>query len=258
MDSRTHVELARRLLSLCNADDRLSVVSLFPQIDRWPHTLHRMYAHTVFKAHTISEIGLNVLAYDSWTDTENVYEVTRFQEEKERLLTYLPEQSLPAGLGQGQREAILMSYISHIYLDTYNQPAQPFAPLSVYCAGQWHLWEQLGDFRRTLYTTQVIDALRADLFADRFWADLPAISATALIQAMLKLMCEHSLGKISENVIPDVLNALSLTPCLPTELDTATAFLHGFEDILNRVHVKHLVGKPRSYAPIPAAELAVA
>jgi hypothetical protein len=243
MDSRTHVELANRLLASCNASQELTLASLFPQIDRWPHTLHRMYAHNVFKAKSITEIGLHVMADDKWDDPANAYEVKRFKDERQRYLSYLDTASWRPGLGMDEQEAAVMSYVSHIYLDTYNQPAQPFAPLSVYCSGQWSLWEKLGDFRRTLYTTNVINELRADLFADRLWASVPAMSANALTQAMLVRMCHHSLDRIGEDVIPVAMRALSLAPCAASELSTAVAFLREFEDLLNTKHIRHLAGK---------------
>lgn len=259
MDSRTHVELANKLLALCKADSTLSVVSLFPQIDRWPHTLHRMYAHTVFKAQSISATGLQVLADDGWEDEVNAYEVSRFKEEKQRLLSYLPTPSWSRTLGADEREAALMSYISHVYLDTYNQPAQPFAPLSVYCSGQWALWEKLGDFRRTLYTTHVINDLRGELFTDRFWNGLPSMSATALTQAMMQRMCQHSLGKIGEDVIPVALGSQALAPCPSGEVGIANEFLREFEAILNKLHIQHLTRKPTSsgtQSPARASALA--
>ncbi len=243
MDSRTHVELASRLLSSCNASRELTLTSLFPQIDRWPHTLHRMYAHNVFKARSITEIGLHVLSDDAWEDESNAYEVKRFKDEKQRYLSYLNGMSWHPGLGLDERDAAVMSFVSHIYLDTYNQPAQPFAPLSVYCSGQWSLWEKLGDFRRTLYTTHVITELRADLFADGFWSGVPAMSANSLTQAMLLRMCQHSMGKIGETLIPAAMQALAMKPCSTAELNVAVDFLRGFEDLLNKKHIQHLSGK---------------
>ena len=248
MDSRTHVELASKLLSFSNASPELAVVSLFPQVDRWPHTLHRMYAHTVFKAQPITEIGLNVLASDGWNDKINDYEVKRFKEEKTRFLSYLTGKTWRLGSGAEEREAALMAYVSHIYLDTYNQPAQPFAPLSVYCSGQWSLWETLGDFRRTLYTTHVITDLRSELFSDKFWSGVAPMSATSLTQAMLLRMCQHSLGKIGVEIVPAAMRAMTLEFCSASELAVAREFLQEFENILNKLHIQHLCKKPMGIA----------
>jgi hypothetical protein len=241
MDSQTHVEFAAKLLKISNAPSNLALISLFPQIDRYPHTLHRMYAHTVFKARIVTETGLRVLQDDHWNDAEHTYEVRRFKEEKTRYLSYLAKQkwSLP-DFASVKREAALMSYVSHLYLDTFNQPTQPFSPHSIYCAGQWKLWEQIGDFRLTLYTTPVITALRSELFAHELWDRVASHSAVALIQAMLVRICQQSLDKISLAIITPAMHSLQLTPLSSNEIAVAHKFLEEFESILVQLHIKHL------------------
>lgn len=241
MDSQTHVEFAAKLLEICNAPSNLALISLFPQIDRYPHTLHRMYAHTVFKARIVTDTGLRVLQDEHWNDVEHAYEVRRFREEKARYLSYLAKQkwTLP-DFASVNREAALMAYVSHLYLDTFNQPTQPFAPHSIYCAGQWKVWEQIGDFRLTLYTTPVITALRSELFAHELWDRVAAHSAVALIQAMLVRICQQSLDKISVAIITPAMHALQLHPLSAGEIAGAREFLEEFESILVQLHIKHL------------------
>ncbi len=249
MDSQTHVELAEQLLEMTQAPVNLSLLSLFPQIDRFPHTLHRVYAHTVFKARPLTEVGLQVLKDDSWTDPARAFDVRRFQEEKPRFLSYLANQKwdIPS-LDRAHFESALMSYISHVYLDTYNQPAQPFAPYSIYCSGQWKLWEKIGDFRLALYTTPVITELRSELFAHHLWKNKPAFSPVALIQAMMVRMCRLSLDKIDENIIPTAMLSLMLEPLAPAAITEPCAFLEEFESILNQLHLKHLA--PGAAVPV--------
>ena len=241
MDSQTHVEFAAKLLAMSKAPASLALISLFPQIDRFPHTLHRMYAHTVFKARIVTETGLRVLQDDHWHDDEHAYEVRRFKEEKPRYLSYLARQewTLP-GLASVNREAALMSYVSHLYLDTFNQPTQPLAPHSVYCAGQWKLWEQIGDFRLTLYTTPAITDLRSELFADEIWNRVTSLTSVALIQAMLVRICQQSLDKISTDIIKPAMNSLLLEPLSSGDIAGAREFLEEFEHILSQLHIKHL------------------
>lgn len=241
MDSQTHVEFAAKLMAITGAPVNLSLISLFPQIDRFPHTLHRVYAHTVFKAAYITETGLHVLRDDKWNDEQHAFEVQRFREEKPRFLSYLTNQHwMIPDAAPKDREAALLSYISHVYLDTYNQPAQPFAPLSIYCAGQWKLWEGIGDFRLRLYLTPVIGKLRNELFSHDIWNRTPSASATSLIQAMMVRMCRLSLDKIGEDVITPAMHSLMLEPLPPEEVADACAFLEEFEHILNGLHLKYL------------------
>jgi hypothetical protein len=246
MDSQTHVELADKLLRITGAPDNLALLSLFPQIDRFPHTLHRVYAHTVFKARALSETGLRVMADDAYADAANAFDVRRFQEEKPRFVSYLSAQKweVPV-LDRATFESALMSYVSHVYLDTYNQPAQPFAPQSIYCAGQWQLWEKIGDFRLALYTTPAITNLRSELFAHGLWQPLPTFSPVAIIQAMMVRMCRLSLDKIDEKtMIPAAMRGLGLAPLAAAEIAAPLEFLEEFEHILTGLHLKHLAHRP--------------
>jgi hypothetical protein len=246
MDSQTHVELADKLLGMTQAPANLALLSLFPQIDRFPHTLHRVYAHTVFKAHALTETGLRVMQDDHYADPARAFDVRRFQEEKPRFLSYLSSQgwSIPA-LDRATFESAMMSYVSHVYLDTYNQPAQPFAPHSIYCSGQWKLWEKIGDFRLMLYTTPVITNLRSELFAHGIWDNLPSFTPVALIQAMMVRMCRLSLERIDERtMVPLAMGAMGLGALAPAEISAPLQFLEEFEQILNGLHLKHLATGP--------------
>lgn len=250
MDSQTHVEFAAKLLAISRAPVNLSVISLFPQIDRFPHTLHRVYAHTVFKARTLTETGLRVLGDGNWQDERRAFDVSRFKEERARFLAYLSNQGweIP-GSSAADREAALMSYISHVYLDTYNQPAQPFAPLSIFCSGQWKLWEKIGDFRLALYTTPVITELRRELFAHDIWDRVPSLSAVAIIQAMMVRMCRLSLEMIDEGIVVPAMHSLTLEPLASGEIAAASEFLEEFENILTQLHLKHLAPNPTIFVP---------
>ncbi|HXC51477.1 MAG TPA: hypothetical protein VN634_11370 [Candidatus Limnocylindrales bacterium] len=246
MDSHTHVLLASRLLEICGARKSLCIVSLFPQIDRSPPTLHRMYAHTVFKTRELTEIGLLVLS-DRGTETasarfSNAFAVRRFGEEGGRMLSYLAQQSWDgaSALSELERDAALMAYVSHLYLDTYNQPTQPFSPESVYCSGQWKLWKELGDFRLELYTTPAIDELREELFHQAFWKDAPRIFPAILTQAMLIRMCAFSLEQIPAALVVSGMKALKFEPGMQGETKAACQFLEEFENSLFNLHIKHL------------------
>lgn len=246
MDSRTHVEFAAKLLALAGADPALSLVSLFPQIDRHPPTLHRMYAHTVFKAQAVTQTGLRVLSDDHSENLQHAFEVRRFQEEKARFLSYAGTERWPLpGFDLIDHEAVILAYVSHLYLDIYNQPTQPFAPQSVHCSGQWALWEKLGDFRLQLYTTPSIDGLRRDLFTNGLWQTAKFCPAIVLTQAMLVRMCAHSLGRISETLVAPAMRAMGLPVVARQELATAEAFLVAFENVLNALHIHYLLPRPR-------------
>lgn len=257
MDSHTHVVLASRLLALCGSRKPLQIVSLFPQIDRSPPTLHRMYAHTVFKTRELTEIGLHLLNHPDPTAAaarfDNQFAVRRFSEERGRILSYLKSETWDqaARLSAPERDAALMAYVSHLYLDTYNQPTQPFAPASIYCSGQWRLWEELGEFRLKLYTTPVIDELRHELFSQAWWDNAPAFAPAILTQAMLIRMCDFSLDLIPVTLIAPGMQALGFEPASESETRLACEFLEVFEHCLFDLHLRHL-GCGRS-VHLPAA-----
>lgn len=247
MDSQTHIEFAEKLLGISHNHPAYAVVSLFPQIDRYPHVFHRMYAHTVFKARRFAETGLRVLNQDDWRDDSQKYAVRRFKEEKARFQTYLQAQSwtLPE-IDPHAHEAALLAYVSHLYLDTFNQPTQPFSPVSIYCAGQWRLWEQIGDFRLTLYTTPVIDRLRQELMAHSLWSEAQAFPASVQIEAMLQRLWRQSLGKIDEAIVAPSMEAMGLRRNPANEVAQARDFFESFENMLVGLHLKHLVGNEQT------------
>jgi len=254
MDSQTHIEFADRLLAIAQRSRAYAVASLFPQIDRHPHVFHRMYAHTVFKAARLVNTGLGTLGGERRQGTID-YEVRRFEEEKVRFRAYMKANSwtLPVADPDAFQSALL-AFVSHLYLDTFNQPTQPFAPLSIYCAGQWGLWERIGDFRLTLYTTAVIDRLRRDLFSHRLWRTSDPFAPVTLIQAMLYRLCRLSLERIGEEVVAPAMRAMKLDTQSGTQLARACEFFAEFEAVLIDLHVRHLVSENAAAASAAASE----
>lgn len=241
MDSQTHVEFAAKLLEIARCPPDFAVASLFPQIDRHPHVFHRMYAHTVLKARRLTHTGLQILTRPDWRESGHVYEVRRFREEQTRFANYMRAQGwlLPA-LDAPAQDAALLAFVSHLYLDTFNQPTQPFAPLSIYCAGQWQLWEQIGDFRLTLYTTPVIVGLRRDLMAQALWAQADTFTPAVQIEAMLLRLCALSLNRIGDEVVAPAMDAMRLTAAHSAQVRRCCAFLAEFERVLVELHIRHL------------------
>ncbi len=254
MDSQTHIEFADKLLAIAQRNRAYAVASLFPQIDRHPHVFHRMYAHTVFKAVRLVDTGLGALGGERRQGTID-YEVRRFEEEKARFQAYMKANSwtLPVADPDAFQSALL-AFVSHLYLDTFNQPTQPFAPMSIYCAGQWSLWERIGDFRLTLYTTTVIDQLRRDLFSHRFWRTSDSFPVAALIQAMLHRLCRLSLERIGEGVVAPAMRAMKLGAQSGAQLARACEFLAEFEAVLIDLHVRHLLAEDAAVGSAAARE----
>lgn len=261
MDSRTHVELARKLLAISRGPISMTVASLFPQIDRNPPTLHRLYAHQIVKARDIAEWGLSqVLGLTYFTPRNWPFAQRRFSAEKGRMLSYLTieEQNLASNPPPAELlDQAMMAFTSHLYLDAYNQPTQIFVPYSVQCSGQWALWEKLGDFRESLYLTSRITDLRQGLFEDSFWAKPPHFSAPCLIEAMLLRMVSMGQGLIASDVVNRSLESLKIDETGRTSVRQAVTFLSEFESLLVKYHDKVFEPTKTRYMPLSLDELLV-
>ncbi len=242
MDSKTHIQFAHELMRLSKNESFYKAASLFPQIDRNPSVFHRLYAHTTFRAREICTIGFRELAGQS--QQSKGYLHRRFREDASRVLDYLDEAerlTLKSTSQAFNMKAAIVSFISHLYLDTYNQPTQPFAPTSVYCSGQWKIWEEVGDFRERLYLTDLIHELRSELFEGQYWKTSPGtFSCEALIYGQILRLVEHGEGKIDPKIIPPVMHLLEIEIPASQETAAVSEFLVGFEAHLYELHRKHL------------------
>src|SRR5687768_11890155 len=89
MDSRTHVELSRRLVAAVGGPEGAAIAALFPQVDREPPTLHRLHAHNVQRARPITRLGLALLSGGHPPEGADPYERQRFEVESPRFHGYL-------------------------------------------------------------------------------------------------------------------------------------------------------------------------
>jgi hypothetical protein len=222
----------------------ISIACLFPQIDRTPPTLHRMYAHNVFFLERLTVLGLEIL-FD-YPAPKNLpcrhYERDRFAAERPRFFEYL------AGIGAVTEAnvdprllgAAKVCYLSHLYLDTFNQPVQAFAPRSQFCSGQWKLWSAIGEFRHALYVEKRVDGLRAELFRESFLGAPKTYSADALAMAMSLRLCRLADGKIPDLLATEAVLAMGFAVPAKGEAEEAYERFVAFEAYLSRLHEKHL------------------
>ena len=251
MDSLTHVELSRRLVAAVGGPEGAAIAALFPQIDREPPTLHRLHAHNVQRAEPITRLGLALLSGGRPPDGADGYELQRFEAEAGRFQAYLrgPLGAPPPPEGPEAFEPALLAFVSHLYLDTFNQPVQPFAPAAVYCAGQWRLWELLGDFRKRLYTTPLIESLRRQLFADGIWSSLQGRSVAALTEAMLLRLCALSRGDLPAALAADAMEVMGLLRDAPARVRAAVELLSFIEERIRAHHLQCLQASDPAVAP---------
>jgi len=233
MDSRSHVEFAKRLLP--SHLQSAAVGALFPQIDRQPATLHRNFAHHVSKTGELVEDGLRIVLRSGDADTSK-YTEKRFAEEKHRILEYFSGNSLRPDLNDDVRDATRMAFVSHLYLDTFNQPVQAFTPFKSNCAGQFELWDRIGDFRYPLYVAGRVEALRKDWLKSSIWTK--QFHSNEIMQAMIMRLAD--LAGLARNAQP-VLDALT-SVSLPKQVmnEQAITWCQDMEFELCDLHIRHL------------------
>src|SRR6266536_4901896 len=176
MDSLTHIHFATKLLSMADGDLSAAICSLFPQMDREPAYLHRMYAHPFFQMTKLAEIGTYVYKTGEMREGfEEDFDWRRFHDDLPRMKWFAQrfEQETQQVISKFEpdRLSVLIAYVSHTYQDVFNNPMQAFLPHWVYPSGQWELWAELNniDFRLVLYAHENISALRQEVFCAPLW-----------------------------------------------------------------------------------------
>jgi len=239
MDSTSHVYFAYRLHQVSKTQTQALVCSLFPQVDRQPPYFHRLYAHSVAQIPILGPLGVAIVwNHDSGhtppTPTTNIH--TRFSEEKNRFLSYssLVSKAFSGSTISSEPPDYLstvISYLSHIYLDTFNNPVQAFTPNIPHVCCQMSLWKQLDPiaFRVNLYAPSTIARFHRDMFLNGEWDQ--SIEPHALVHALIQKTADTCMESLDNNFITRVYQYLHIGD-LPTleERTVALDFLRELED----------------------------
>lgn len=242
MDSKSHVEFALKLLP--SGLEAAALTSLFPQIDRRPATLHRNYAHHLPKVRTLTRVGWASLALSPELSTagsfpskeEEEYVASRFQEERSRICAYL-DIAMPKTVGTDFLAAAEMAYVSHLYLDTFNQPVQAFTPSRSVVSGQFELWDRVGDFRYRLYVQGVVEELRKDWLRSSIWQKTFPI--TEMTRAMIIRLAQLA-GRDEQAFLDQALDRSGFGGLRAVSAESAVAWLKDMEHDLAALHIRYL------------------
>jgi hypothetical protein len=250
VDSDTHVRLAERLLQTTDGDLGALPFSLFPQIDRSPAYLHRMFAHPFHQFPLISHVATATLWCGDGTERdvpEHDFEYVRrrLSEEIDRIRGHIAKWTSVDDLFSKGRvplsDSAAVAFASHAYQDVFNNPVQAFAPWSPYPCGAWALWEQVGpiDFRRRLYLQENIDSLRADLFSRPDWN--ARFSTEAIVEAIVRRTAHYSVVPVDESIVIMACQQLGVVPrgANQDEVREAIEFLSWHEDVLGGLIVEY-------------------
>ncbi|HRK08733.1 MAG TPA: hypothetical protein PLZ57_13260 [Pseudobdellovibrionaceae bacterium] len=242
MDSKSHVEFALRILS--PGMEAAALTALFPQIDRRPATLHRNYAHHLAKVKALTRVGWGALSgvpdlaegFTFPSSAEVEYVTERFALENHRIRSYL-DVGIPNVINERFIEASEMAYVSHLYLDTFNQPVQAFVPSRSIVSGQFELWDKIGDFRYRLYVQGVVEELRAEWLKSSIWST--KFTAAEMTNAMIVRLAQLA-GRQDEAFVDAAMRQAGFQRPAQSNSNTALAWLTEMETELSRLHMRYL------------------
>ncbi|MFH1327484.1 MAG: hypothetical protein ABIH76_01330 [Candidatus Bathyarchaeota archaeon] len=237
MDHISHISLAYRLLELCNLDKTACIYSLLPALDREPAHFHRVYGHIIAKFPSILTSAIQILSGKDTAADTTTYEFERINADK----TYyekIVEQALPL-VGD---ESILtpssdvasgaLALLSHIYVDTFNNPVQAFLPQSTSCSGQWKFWLTVNylSFREKFYTKETIEKFRKSMFTTDLWKG--KMDAYTLMKSMIIRLGDLAIPGVEYETIDNILrDFLHFTGCSEyVRPDKELKFCHSLEN----------------------------
>jgi hypothetical protein len=191
------------------------------------------------KAPELTKLGLSIFAgTEADLASTNTYATKRFHEEKPRIAAYDPSVKIQrSDLNDDGYQAALLAYLSHLHLDTFNQPVQAFVPWTSRCSGQWELWDKIGDFRYRLYVQQVVDGLRKELFEHKIWTQCdfnPSELSFAICQRLVAL----SEADLDKGLAVNAMEQLGLS--MDGNVDQANEYLREVEELISGLHIRYL------------------
>jgi len=244
MDSLTHIYFAYKLLKITGGNPSAAVCSLFPQIDRVPAYLHRMYGHPFAQVASLAPIGVSIY----WNknveeEAQHSYAAVRFREERSRMRKFEAEFEVENGFSLGavapDPDSAALAYVSHTYQDIFNNPMQAFLPYSAYPCGKWSLWERVGaiDFRCTLYAAKNIAAFRKEFFAHRIWE--AKLEGCSLISAIIAKTADACAVPLKDDVVAAARTSLGIRNVTHSAFSDALDFLTEHETVLGELIAKY-------------------
>lgn len=262
MDSTSHVYFAYRLHQVTKTQTHALVCSLFPQVDREPPYFHRLYAHSVAQIPILGPLGTDIVWNRESAPPATTHIHERFYGETERFMSYLKRTSEVFSLPEMPSTppdylSVVMSYLSHIYLDTFNNPVQAFTPNTAHVCCQMDLWQQLDPiaFRVNLYAPSTIARFHEAMFIDGEW-DL-TIEPHAIVYALLQKTADTCMVSIDDELVTRAYQHLNIGD-LPTQEERSVAldFIQTLEEKIIDLTLKLSQNPPteeRFRVPLPTS-----
>jgi hypothetical protein len=151
-------------------------------------------------------------------------------------------------------DSVVLSYVSHVYQDVFNNPMQAFLPRSVYPCGKWEFWAELDfvNFRTTLYADENIRAFRSEMYSAALWQR--KLRLPPLLRAMLSRTAATSIVSIPQSLVNEAYEALGVRGDVSSsELSECEEFLVAHENLMMLLIKKYsrhpLRGSPNAVFP---------
>jgi len=205
MDDITHLLVAKGFLRLVEKPEDYAIFSLAPIADAEPRSSHRICCHTFFnfpRLITAAEAvfcGLQKTARSSW------YEYSALQKQAASIYLRLKDARIITNIQRElkpDKEAELLAIVSHLYLDLFSNPLQPFAPVNNWCCGRWELWRNIDYLKlhKVLRTPERIAEIHKKLGTFPVWTVFAKSDPKMIILSQLWRICDSLASPEREKV----------------------------------------------------------
>lgn len=221
MDRYSHIEFAKKLLSICGEDENVAYMSILPLVDGEPSFLHRLHCHPIAKSKSVVKAAEKVfgtddtqpLSKDYYTNVDDDFEYRRFESEQHQFFEIFDElikKNTMKGLEVRSGYAPYLAVISHTYFDTFNNAVQAFTPYEPYCAGQYEMWRNINYFNyRISWYQEKAPSVREAVLKEDFWNN--EFKVEELVKGMIHRLAYYTEPSIKQETLNEIEDYLGLS-----------------------------------------------
>ena len=157
MDSQNHLVYARKLLEVCGCNNESVLYSAVPLFDKKALYSKGLFAYSFRHIPDIIDSSIELLSGKKTQARKTSYEYKAIKDSKKQILEILDvyNQTNKEKISKisSDKTLALLSYLSHIHLDSFSKPIQCFIPDSSITTGQFEFWDSINllELRKRLY-----------------------------------------------------------------------------------------------------------
>ncbi len=147
MDELTRGILSIKLLKACDCDINSAIYSFIPLLGKELE----IYTHNLHNLPKILDSAMAVFTNQKLKFSKNTSYYMHIKKNQEKFINFFNnacELIKYEGLKKIEQNKVhaTLSFISHIYFDTFIRPVQFFLPHSSICSGNWEFWDNIDFF----------------------------------------------------------------------------------------------------------------